>query len=140
MVLSCISTLRCQPEEVFAITNGALVILSTPHAITSSASPHITCLAASITACKPDAQRRFTVFPATVTGKPASRAAMRATLRLSSPAWLASPAITSSIAFTSAPGFLSSSVLITCASRSSGRMLLKLPPYLPTGVLTASMT
>ena len=52
----------------------------------NSASLHITCLAASMMACKPEAHKRFTVFPATVTGKPASNAAILATLRLSSPA------------------------------------------------------
>ena len=39
----------------------------------------------------PLAQRRFTVTPATDSGRPASRAAIRATFRLSSPAWLAQP-------------------------------------------------
>ena len=37
-------------------------------------------------ALMPDAQRRFTVSPGTVTGSPASSSDMRATLRLSSPA------------------------------------------------------
>ena len=36
-------------------------------------------------------ESRFTVTPATDSGRPASSAAMRATLRLSSPAWLAAP-------------------------------------------------
>ena len=35
--------------------------------------------------------RRFSVTPATSCGSPASSAAIRATLRLSSPAWLAQP-------------------------------------------------
>ena len=39
----------------------------------------------------PEPQRRLTVAPPTDSGKPASSAAMRATLRLSSPAWLAQP-------------------------------------------------
>ena len=41
---------------------------------------------AATTADRPDAQRRLTVTPATLSGKPASRTAIRATLRLSSPA------------------------------------------------------
>ena len=118
----------------FAITKGALVILSTPPAMINSASPHMICLDASIIACSPDAHKRLTVLPATVTGKPASNAAILATLRLSSPAWFAAPAITSSIAFTSTDEFLSNKDLITCASRSSGRMDVNVPPYLPTGV------
>lgn len=54
-----------------------------------------------MTAPNPLAHKRFTVWPGTVTGKPASNSAFLATLRLSSPAWLVSPKITSSI---SAPG------------------------------------
>jgi hypothetical protein len=54
-------------------------------------------LAASITACKPLAHKRFTVLPPTVVGKPANKAAILATFLLSSPLWLAAPAITSSI-------------------------------------------
>ncbi len=46
---------------------------------------------AETTAERPDAQSRFTVIPATESGSPASSAAMRATLRLSSPAWFAHP-------------------------------------------------
>ena len=59
--------------------------------------------AAFAAALMPEAQRRFTVSPGTLTGSPASSAAMRATLRLSSPAWLAHPAYASSIAAGSTP-------------------------------------
>ena len=48
------------------------------------------------TASRPEPHRRLTVAPGTSTGSPASSAAMRATLRLSSPAWLAQPKMTSS--------------------------------------------
>ena len=44
----------------------------------------------------PDPHSRLTVAPGTDVGRPASSTAMRATLRLSSPAWLASPKYTSS--------------------------------------------
>ena len=44
----------------------------------------------------PEPHRRFTVAPGIEVGRPASSTAMRATLRLSSPAWLASPKYTSS--------------------------------------------
>ena len=53
---------------------------------------------AETTADSPDAQSRFSVTPATDSGSPASSSAMRATLRLSSPAWFAQPKYTSSIA------------------------------------------
>ena len=53
--------------------------------------PRATAWHAETTAESPDAQSRFTVTPATDSGSPASSAAMRATLRLSSPAWFAQP-------------------------------------------------
>ena len=46
---------------------------------------------AAPTASSPEAHRRFSVWPGTVSGSPASSNAIRATLRLSSPAWLAQP-------------------------------------------------
>src|SRR5665213_3192477 len=47
--------------------------------------------AAAPTASMPEAHSRLSVTPGTLTGSPASSSAMRATLRLSSPAWLAQP-------------------------------------------------
>ena len=76
-----------------------------PPAIKTSPSPQAIARLASIMACSPDAQSLFTVFPPTVTGKPASKAAILATSRLSSPLWLAAPAITSSMALGSMPDF-----------------------------------
>ena len=133
------SAFRLQAPSLFGITKGARVILSTPPAMYNSPSSHITALAQSIIACKPEAHNLFTVLPATLTGKPANNAAIRATLRLSSPAWFASPAITSSIACTSMFEFRFNNDFITFASKSSGRTELNFPPYLPTGVLTASI-
>ena len=46
---------------------------------------------AMATASRPDPQSLFTVTPGTSTGSSASSVAIRATLRLSSPAWLAQP-------------------------------------------------
>ena len=48
-------------------------------------------IAACTAASNPEAQSRFSVTPGTLSGSPASSSAMRATLRLSSPAWLAQP-------------------------------------------------
>ena len=78
------------------ITNGARVIDSTPPATASSISPALIARAAAATASMPEAHRRLTVAPGIESGRPASRSAMRATLRLSSPAWLAQPRKTSS--------------------------------------------
>lgn len=63
------------------------------------------------------------VTPGTLSGKPASNSAMRATLRLSSPAWLAQPRNTSSTAFQSTDGLRSISALIGSAAKSSARTL-----------------
>ena len=64
---------------------------------------------------------------------------MRATLRLSSPAWFAQPSTTSSIAAGSAPARRTTSA-ITSAARSSGRTSASAPRCRPTGVRTASTT
>ena len=61
-------------------------MLSTPPAMTSSASPARMRRAASFTASSPLPQRRFTVTPGTLSGSPARSRAILPTLRLSSPA------------------------------------------------------
>ena len=91
MVVSKIAALRAKAVSALPMTNGARDMLSTPPAIISSASPHLIERAARPTASIPEPHRRLTVVPGTSTGSPASRPAMRATLRLSSPAWLAQP-------------------------------------------------
>ena len=98
MVVSSIVALRWKAASALPMTSGARVIDSTPPAITTSSSPARMARAAVPTASMPDAHSRFMVVPGTLAGRPASRAAMRATLRLSSPAWLAQPRITSSTA------------------------------------------
>jgi peroxiredoxin Q/BCP len=64
---------------------------------------------------------------------------MRATLRLSSPAWFAHPKKTSSTAAGSTAGLRRSNCSITYAPRSSGRTPESAPRNFPTGVRTASM-
>ena len=91
MVVSYTSTWREKASVALPCTNGARVMLSTPPAITSSASPPRMARAAIATASSPDPQSRLMVVPGTLTGRPDSNTAMRATLRLSSPAWLAQP-------------------------------------------------
>ena len=88
---------RANAASGFAMTNGARVIDSTPPATNRSPSPALHGVAAPTIAASPDAHSRFTVTPATDSGSPASSSAMRATLRLSSPAWFAQPSQTSSI-------------------------------------------
>ena len=73
-------------RSALAVTKGARVIDSAPPATKSSPSPARIAWHAETTADSPEAQSRLTVTPATSCGRPASSAAMRATLRLSSPA------------------------------------------------------
>jgi hypothetical protein len=82
---------RAKARSGLSAANGARDIDSTPPARTSSASPTRICRAAWTTASRPEAQRRLTVAAGTSTGRPAKSAAIRATFRLSSPAWFAQP-------------------------------------------------
>ena len=86
MVVSWISLLRWKASCALPITNGARDINSTPPAMAKSISPARIACAAAPTALSPEAQSRLTVTPGIVSGSPASSSAMRATLRLSSPA------------------------------------------------------
>jgi len=91
MVVSKISALRLNAAVALPITKGARDMDSTPPAITSSCSPVLTARAAMPIASIPEAHSLFTVTPGTSGGSPASSSAIRATSRLSSPAWLAHP-------------------------------------------------
>ena len=70
---------------------------------------------------------------------PRAAHAIRATFRLSSPAWFAQPNQTSSISPASTPA-RSTAAAIATAARSSGRTPESPPPYRPTGVRTAEIT
>jgi len=61
-------------------------MFSTPPAMKVSPSPALIACAALAAAWSPEPHNRFTVWPGTSTGSPASSSAIRATLRLSSPA------------------------------------------------------
>ncbi len=121
MVVSSMVAERCHAASALPMTSGARVIDSTPPAISRSASPDRIARAAVPTASRPEAHSRFMVVPVTRTGSPDSSAAMRATLRLSSPAWLAQPRITSSTASQSTFALRAIKVLIGRAARSSAR-------------------
>src|SRR5690349_2795027 len=92
-VVSSILAVRENGASALPITNGERDMLSTPPAITRDDSPDLIARAALETASRLDAHKRLTVAPGTSTGRPARRRAIRATLRLSSPAWLAQPRI-----------------------------------------------
>ena len=91
IVVSYTALLRLNALSALGMTNGARLMLSTPPAIINAVSPDLMARAAVPTASKPEPHKRLIVPPGTSMGKPASKAAMRATLRLSSPAWLAQP-------------------------------------------------
>src|SRR5690606_29716403 len=138
----CSSDLTCTPPvgkatSGLGITHGARDIDSTPPATATSVSPSAMERAAWVTASSPEAQSRFTVWPGTSWGRPASSRAIRATLRLSSPAWLAQPKTTSSTASRARPA-RSMAAAMTWAARSSGRIEESAPRSLPIGVRTAA--
>ncbi len=114
-------------------------MLSTPPAMIRSASPERICRAPVAIASAPEAHSRFTVVPDTVSGSPDSRVAIRAMLRLSSPAWFALPRMTSSTAAQSTSGSRAVRVRINSAARSSGRTEDSAPPYRPNGVRVPSI-
>ncbi|VFT18435.1 Uncharacterised protein [Pseudomonas aeruginosa] len=138
MVVSSIFWPRPKALSALPITYGARDIDSTPPAMASSISPQAMARNAVPMASIPEAQRRLRVTPGTLSGKPASSSAMRATLRLSSPAWLAQPRNTSSNADQSTPGLRSTRAFSGTAARSSARTAERLPPKRPIGVRTAS--
>ena len=86
MLVSKSSASRPKGRLDFERTYGARVMCSTPPATYSSPSPRRRARDASTAALMPEAHSRLTVTPGTVGGRPASSSAMRATLRLSSPA------------------------------------------------------
>ncbi|MNY55177.1 hypothetical protein D3C86_1911340 [compost metagenome] len=91
MVVSNNSACRENAVSALPITSGARDMDSTPPTSISPASPQRMARAALPMASRPEPHRRLRVVPGTLIGRPASRADMRATLRLSSPAWLAQP-------------------------------------------------
>ena len=85
---------------------GTMLMLSVPAAIITSASPTRMRSAAICTADRPEAQKRLTVMPPTLLGRPASTAPMRATFRPCCASGIAQPQITSSMALRVEPRHL----------------------------------
>ncbi len=118
---------------------GSMLIDSQPPAIITSDSPTRMRSAAMASAVTPEAQKRLTVTPPTVFGRPASSAPMRATFSPCSPSGIAQPTIASSISDVSRPGTCATADLIACTSSSSGRVFLNTPRgALPIGVRLAA--
>jgi hypothetical protein len=128
IVVSYMACVRPNALSDLPITNGDRDMLSTPPAIIRSPSPARMAFAQLPTAFRPEPHKRLIVVAATSCGSPASRLAMRATLRLSSPAWLAQPSITSSTAAQSTPGLRAINAEMGIAARSSVRTGARPPP------------
>src|SRR5580765_7800571 len=76
---------------------------STPPATTTSFSPAMTRCAAIAIVCRPLEQKRFTVMPLVVIGRPARKAIWRAMLLPVAPSGVAQPMMTSSTSAASMP-------------------------------------
>src|SRR5215510_46365 len=104
-----------------------MVMLSTPHPMAAAAPSLMIWCAAIAIACKPDEQNRLTVTAETLTGKPASKDATRATFVPCTPAGKPQPAMTSSTSTGFSSGVLRRTSAMQWASWSSGRVRLNEP-------------
>ncbi|PSK45521.1 hypothetical protein B0E38_07345 [Streptomyces sp. 111WW2] len=115
---------------------------STPPARTRSSHPERTFMAAMLTASRPEAQKRFSCTPATVSGNPAAIAAMRAMSEPWSPTGPTTPSTMSSTAAGSRPGNRARISWMRPTTRSTGFVPCRAPFALPRprGVRIASYT
>ena len=110
---------------------GTRDIDSTPPASTRSSQPERTFAAARLTASRPEAQKRFSCTPATVSGRPAAMAAMRAMSEPWSPIGPTTPSTMSSMAAGSRPGKRRRISWIRPTTRSIGLVPCSAPLALP---------
>src|SRR3954454_19723122 len=115
---------------------------STPPASTRSSQPEATFCAAMFTASRPEAQKRLSWTPATVSGRPALIAAVLAMSAPWSPIGVTQPSTTSSIRWGSSPLWRLRVSCINPTTRSTGLVACSDPLLLPLprGVRTASNT
>jgi hypothetical protein len=107
---------------------------SSPPATMIGTRSTITRCAASAMACMPDEQKRLTVMPAVVTGRPARSAAWRAMFCPAAPSGSAQPMTTSSTSPGSSPARLTACAM-TCPPIAAPCVLLNAPRYArPIGV------
>ena len=106
--------------------SGTRVMDSMPPAMKASPAPSWMAPAAIWIACMEEPQKRLTVVPATLWGRPASSPVSRATFSPCSPSGMAQPTIRSSISPPGTPVFCSRP-WITAASMSSGRTRVSAP-------------
>src|SRR4051812_4932565 len=101
-------------------------MLSTPPATTMSFSPAMMRCAAMAMVCRPLEQKRFTVMPLVVIGRPARSAICRAMLLPVAPSGVAQPMITSSTSAPSMPA-RSTAALTAWPPRVAPWVMLKAP-------------
>ncbi len=130
------SIAQAPPSEPMATRD----IDSTPPARIRSSQPERTLAAARLTASSPEAQKRFSCTPATVSGSPAAMAAIRAMSEPWSPIGLTTPSTMSSIAAGSRSGKRRRISWMRPTTRSIGLVPCSDPFALPRprGVRTAS--
>src|SRR4051794_6861099 len=121
---------------------GTRDIDSTPPAKTRSSHPDATFCAATLTASRPEAQKRLSWTPATVSGSPALIAAVLAMSAPWSPTGETQPSTTSSTRFGSSRSLRTSISCIRPTTRSTGLTACSEPLLLPLprGVRMASNT
>ena len=119
---------------------GTRDIDSTPPASTRSSKPERTFCAARFTASRPLAQNRLTWTPATVSGRPAASAAVRAMTAPCSPTGETTPSTMSSTCAGSSPGLRRRTSSMSPVVRLIGLTECSAPVFLPLprGVRTAS--
>ena len=105
---------------------GTRLMLSMPAQMNTSPAPSWICPAALWTDCMEEPQKRFSVTPATLSGRPAIMPMRRATLKPCSASGKAQPTIRSSMSSTFTPVRATSSAT-TWAARSSGRTRARSP-------------
>ncbi len=121
---------------------GTRDIDSTPPANTRSSQPDATFWAAMLTASRPDAQKRLSCTPATVSGRPALIAAVLAMSAPWSPTGVTQPSTTSSTRAGSSVSLRTSISCMRPTTRSTGLVVCSDPLCLPLprGVRIASNT
>src|SRR5712691_2743388 len=116
---------------------GTMLMDSAPPARITSAWPTMMRSEAIAMAWRPEEQKRLMVIAEDSMGRPARRAAMRATFMPCSASGMAQPRMTSSISCGSKPGTRAIAPWMATAARSSGRVERSVPlNALPTAVRT----
>src|SRR5215216_825732 len=100
---------------------------SVPPATMVVANPAMIRSAALAIVCRPEEQKRLTVWPGTLSGSPARWAAIRATFRPWVPSVTAQPSSTSSTSAGSRPSARRRASAMAAPAMSSGRLVRRLP-------------